>query len=1066
VGRVIICKGENIQVKNKISKILGVAITLVMVLSMTAAFSVPALADDEEWSLFDVPTAGIAGALNDGFMSTLITGIGPFAQATDGTLYLYIAGAAPFADLFSSDDNGRTWEATDYATDLAGAGAIVDMAPSSEDADILYVADATNVYKTEDAGDSWTDLGDATLGDTSSTSATDSITCIAVGYANGDPHLFVGTTDTGGTGEVIYYQDSPFASVWTDLQVGTITNGTADTSQVFSIATSPDFGNDTTVVAIINDGADAYAVTNQGAAIGAADWDDVLLNDDIGGTPVVTGASDPVFVEDFDFDDNYELFVGVAGAFNTLTTGAGGVFRLDGMGATDDFLLDDVDGDIVSLDLVGDAGGTSLIAGTVVAAGPPSVWYSTDDGDSWDETDDAPPSGTGAANAIVIALDDFADSGEALCASNAATKEGGVHMTTDFGATWQGISMLDTDMGGGVLDVSFTADYGEGDAPMFMITASSVAAADRSVWRYDGTNWERMLYDGANALDLVEVSPSFADDNAVFVADSTVPTIRRSDDGGATFTTLTRQPGAPIAAWLVIDDETIITSDDGTGTAGDIYKTTRYGRRAWDAIATGGGIITDLAMSPNYASDGTLLAGDAASLVFISTDEGEEWDELGDGDIAADVTAANDTYVTFDPRYADNMLVYAGSDDTIERCEVDPDEDPGDLSWTDFASGATAPALGTGAGLGVSGLVVADDGIQNGEAVATLYAVDGAVAAGLVRCLNPEADQADIICEPAAAGLGAAVDFSPVTGAAAVTVDRNLHLTYGSNTLYALDGAGAPDVLWEYTDSLAAPTVLVAPAIGEGIDSTTTVVFEWENLNPDTGVQWEIQVSEEEDFSGATDEAVGTLVTGTEHDDTTLTWRAAAAGTEYFWRVRLAETTGPVLSRWSEVGSFTMRVAAPTAPIDVAPAPGAQSIVLQPAFSWADIGGADLYEIEIATDPDFTAIVDSGTPTGNVYLASAELDYATTYYWRVRGIAFSGAPAGDWNVSVFTTMLEPEAAAPPVVVEEAPAMPDVIVEVPAPVEAIPSWMLITIIAIGAVLMVALIVLIVRTRRVV
>jgi len=885
----------------KIHKILGVGLTLVMALSLTFALSAPAMADEEEWSLFSVPTASVAGALNDGFMSALIATPGPIARAIDGTLYLYVAGAAPFVDLFSSDDNGRTWSATDFKTDFPAATAIVDMAPSPEDADVLYVVTALNVYKTEDAGDSWEDLGVPRLANGAG-AGTQANTCIAVGYANGDPHLFVGTVDAGATdGEVYYYQDSPFASTWTDLEVGAASVGATDASDVFSIAVSPDFSNDTTVVAVINEVAAgaAFVVTNQGASIGVADWDDVALTNEAGAAlGLITNATDPVFVDDFDFDDNYELFVGIDGPVHTVS-GLGGVYRLTGTGATDDFLLDDVDDNVVSLDATGDLGNVSLLAGTR-AAGIASVWYSTDDGESFDETD-TPPTGVGATSNLVVMLDDFADSGEALCVSSAATKESGVHMTTDFGATWQGISMLDTDMGGGVLDISFTADYGEGDAPMFMITASSVAATDLSVWRYDGTNWERMLYDGANALDLVEVSPSFADDNTLFIADSSAPTILRSSDGGASFSALTRQPGAPIAAWVVIDDETVITSDDGSVTAGDIYKTTRYGRRAWDTITTGGGIITDIAVSPNYASDGTIIAGDAASLVFISTDEGENWDELGDGDIAVDATAAGNTYVAFDSRYADNMLVYAASDDVVQRCEVDPDEDPGDLSWTNLAGGL---ALTTGAANGVSGIVVSDDGIQVGVHEATLYVLDATVTAatptgGLWRCLNPAADTADIVFENTIAGLTAAAeDFSPVAGAAAVTVDRNLHLTSGSNILFAIDSTA--DVVWTYEDTLAAPVVLVSPGSGEGLDSTDTVNFEWEALNEDTAVQWEIQVNEEEDFPGATDELVGTLVGGTEHDSTTLTWRAATAGTEYFWRVRVASGTGPLMCCWSE----------------------------------------------------------------------------------------------------------------------------------------------------------------------
>jgi len=1106
----------------KIHKILGVGLTLIMALSLTLAFSAPAMADEETWDRFTVPTESTAAAPGDYELSNLFEKVGPFARAIDGTFYIFVWADwdADFvndldeADLLSSDDGGRTWSATDFQADNFAAAAtdfIVAIEPSSEDADVLYVATVTNVYKTTDAGATWSDLGDPTTGP-----ATELITCLAVGYANGDPHVYVGTADLGAdgipnnaddlllNGEVYYYQDAAFAQVWTDLNVcapvgnvaGVAGVGAIDNSEVYGIATSPDFANDVLTVAVIYDDTlnASYVTANQGAGIGFTEWNDLEIEDDTAAAVVtIIEASDPVFVDDFDIDDNYELFVGVVGDAHATST-LGGVYRITGMAEGDDFLLDDCDDDIISLDLVGGMGGASILAGARITAtlaaivGPAAIWYSTDDGDNFDETDKAPTGFTDnvaldTVDNLVIVSDDFADSGEAWCASEVTTgvaggREGAVSLTTDFGASWNQISLIDTDMAGAVYDIEFSPDYGTDDAPLFMVTepaaVGAAAATDDSVWKFDGTNWERIRLDVANELNLVQTSPGYAADNTLFIAANAAPTMLRSGDGGATFTALVRNPGAAITSWLVIDDETVISG----AAAGVTYTTTRYGRRAWDEPTMPGaaGTIVDIAMSPNYASDGTLLLGDAASQVFISQDEGGEFEEVSDSDIAADVTAVNDTYVAFDPRYADNMFIYAASDDTVERCEIDAAEDMGDQTFTDFAGAGTAPGLATGAANGASGIVVADDGTQGGEQVVTLYVADAAVAnAGVWRSLNPADAIGDVVFENALAGLAVTEDFDSTVGAIS-----NLEMTAGSNILYAIDivpVVAIPGVIYTYEDTLAKPVVLTSPAVGEGIDSTTTVTLTWEDLNADTVNVYQVQVNEEDDFPGATDEVIGTTTvlgvalaaaaTSDYTDGNEITWRAAGAGTEYFWRVRVGVGPaggGPLLSRWSDSGSFMMRVAAPAAPVAVRPLPGEQDIVLTPAFSWAEIGGADLYEFEMATDADFTAIVDSATPANNVYLASAELDYATTYYWRVRGIAFSGAPEGDWNVSVFTTMLEPEEAAPPVVVEPtppAPAAPDITLTVPAAETPAYVW---AIIAIGAVLVVAMIVLIVRTRR--
>ena len=1053
--------------KKKLHKILGITLTLVMAISLTFAFSAPAMAAEEEWDGFDVPDESTAAAgLGDAFMGNAIGSVGPLAQAIDGTLYLYVAGAAPFGDLFTSDDEGRTWDATDYITDLPAAGAIVAIATSSEDADILYVADATNVYKTDDEGDSWTDLSTMVAG-------TEVITCLDVGYADDDPHIFVGTNDPAVTyGEVYYYRDAPFASIWTDLNVcAPDAGGAINNSDVFGIAVSPQFEDDTLVVAVVAEGVlgDSYVTANEGAGIGLTAWDDMEIQDETPASFLITGATNPIFVDDFDIDDDYELFVGVSGAAHTVS-GLGGVFRVTGMANTDDFLLDDVDANVASIDLVGDLGGASIAVGTSVAAGPASVWYSTDDGDSFDETDKA-PTGAGATNNWVAIADDFADSGILWCASQAATKEGGMHLSTDFGDTFNGISMLDTDMDGGVYDVAFSGGYEEGAGPMFMVTESSVAAADDSVWMYDGDNWERVWYDAGNALDMVEVSPDYDNDMAVFIADSAIPTILYSHDGSADFTAMTRQPGASIQAWLIVDDETVITADDGTGTAGDVYKTTRYGRRSWDSIATGGGVVTDLAISPSYASDGTMLAGDAASLVFISIDEGEEWDELSGSDVAGWVTAANDTYVAFDPRYSDNGFIYAASDDIVARCEIDLAEDWDDQDFDDYAGADAVPGLATVTGC--AGIAVADDGMQVGEHVATLYVADGAAGAGMWRSLNPTDDIGDVIFEPAAAGLAGAVDFSP--GVASVS---NLELTYGSNILYAIDTAAGIPIIHTYEDTLAAPVVLGTPANNAGLDETGEVGFEWSDLNSDTVNWYQIYVNEEDDFPGATDELIGTDDQVTQalgpaatrsardniHNDNELTWRAATAGTEYFWKVRVSQG-GPVMSRWSEIFSFATKVAQVTAPVQVSPEPGAQEVIINPTFDWRPVTGADFYKIMVATDGNFQNIITSSEPAANVWASDVELEYSTVYYWSVQGVSFSGAPEGDEVISIFTTVGEPTEAQPPVIIEPTPPAPAPEVTVTLPVASTPAYVW-AIIGIGALLVIALIVLIVRTRRVV
>lgn len=71
-----------------------------------------------------------------------------------------------------------------------------------------------------------------------------------------------------------------------------------------------------------------------------------------------------------------------------------------------------------------------------------------------------------------------------------------------------------------------------------------------------------------------------------------------------------------------------------------------------------------------------------------------------------------------------------------------------------------------------------------------------------------------------------------------------------------------------------------------------------------------------------------------------------------------------------------------TAPVD-----GAASQGTLPSFAWTDLPNATNYEIQIATDPGFTQIVDSNSDLNLAeYTPSITLEDGTVYYWRVRGI--------------------------------------------------------------------------------
>jgi hypothetical protein len=176
-------------------------------------------------------------------------------------------------------------------------------------------------------------------------------------------------------------------------------------------------------------------------------------------------------------------------------------------------------------------------------------------------------------------------------------------------------------------------------------------------------------------------------------------------------------------------------------------------------------------------------------------------------------------------------------------------------------------------------------------------------------------------------------------------------------------------------------------------------------------------------------------------------------------------------------------------PVATTPDEGEKGVALTPTFAWEPVAGAAGYHFQLADNPHF--VVPLVNLVGDfpaqlivtAYAYVGELDYSTPYYWRVKAVSGTIA-AGDlvesaWASGVFFTMDEPVEPPPPIVIEEVPPpeitveqpdisieQPDIIVPLPDVVEKpiTPAWIYV-IVAVGAVLVIALVVLIVRTRRV-
>jgi len=440
---------------------------------------------------------------------------------------------------------------------------------------------------------------------------------------------------------------------------------------------------------------------------------------------------------------------------------------------------------------------------------------------------------------------------------------------------------------------------------------------------------------------------------------------------------------------------------------------------------------------------------------------------------AKNATGGYPTVATFDLGFAANNIIYAttitnaasgftpieGDVGTgVQRCEVDLD-DPGSVKWERIDDNQDIdPYNWETVVIGSPAISLPPSGV--------LYVVDGQVVdtsdvdGGLWRSTNSTADIDSVVppyFEKENKGL-ATGDFLALRG-----------LDVFPTTLFWFN-ANAPyyEQIEMFTDTLDVGVPLAMPAknaTGVGLLPAgyvkPDVTFAWESMAGAT--KYELQVALDPDFK--------TRIGDFFWDGLSFEVKKLAPNMTYYWRTRVAaleDTTllvgAPLISPWSETWKFKTAIGASMARPDLeAPWSGEPNVPLDPTFEWSGIEWAEVYEFELAIDPatgadgyfaaPLKALIGTNALVSTAWKSDIALDYDTRYYWHVKAIGVdTETPWSD--VGTFTTM-----GVPP-----KPVTPPPPVEIPPAQEITPGWIY-AIIAIGAVLVIAVIVLIVTTRRV-
>jgi hypothetical protein len=713
---------------------------------------------------------------------------------------------------------------------------------------------------------------------------------------------------------------------------------------------------------------------------------------------------------------------------------------------------------IWSIDVIGDAEVATVLVGTNFWSTAVSNYYwtayiSNDSGENWSSATSASPTGgaTGLATPVSgvkaeVALDpNFATSGTAYAATQ-GTDTSAFSRTTDGCSSWRQVSLMDWADTTNYYTITSThvAYTNPNDFMMVLQTNGSQGSVFKTM---DGGGTYERVFSYANPSKPLNIYGVFrVGTDTVFVYPLSMDKFYRSTDGGAKFPR-TITPKAPMTTFSIKGADTMWTGHaDGT-----VWYTDKAGR-PW--VKAEESDIDSSVVSISQSGDNVLVTSSTGG-TFISTDMGTTFKRLG----VTPLATATKVSVTRDAGYADNKIVYGvvrTNGGGTWRIVVNED-DPDSTEWKriDLTSGTRNAGSSnvTPLYLFQSGGVLYTVNTQNVTA--------GDATGGIWRCYNPTASL-ESIAPPQFynenAGLEAGISWT--------------YSGYAAGPTFFLKSSGAAnyyEALAAMTDTLSTPVTLTSPAneaTGEGYSEATT------SLTKTVVISWDAK-------AGATEYTyyVGTpgflrTVAYTSTTGKQATISGLIPGESYIWRVKV---TAPFESPYSELRTFTIGSAVT---FDfISPARGATDVDVMPVFVWNEYAGAIGYEVMVSEDPTF-AIIDwsRSTPAGQTMYKSEEaLAYGTTYYWRVRGVtgpapARQAAPGGPWATGIFTTMDKPPAEEKPIViVEKEPAPPPEVkvveVPVPGPAQAIPDYLLWIVIIIGAVLIIALVVLIVRTRRV-
>jgi hypothetical protein len=1045
-----------------LKKFWGIALVVIMLATLFLGTAVPASAANYAFSADITQPSTFSGGLLPtnlaGTAAMTIATYNIYANAQSGsTIYTVLGDTTAVTGhnlLYKSVDGGATWVACAaiFIPNTVGTDVWNNVAVAPDDPNFVVVIDhlaaSDNVWVSTNGGITFSMLTAPAI-----------LVIKAVTVSPGAAHMIAIGGVTVGVQMAQVWTIGTLAGAWAGLNLPV-----AGIDGCSALQFSPNYAADLCLIAVYyeNTVAPGYVFTGvysfnglPGPALG---WNpvgynfprQVMMNSNVAAAGITVPKASMALDANFYLGDE-STQIGFIGASITDTAlgQVGGIYRFD-YAATTNRTLTKVYGTATAGTAINSVAwdGTNLIAAVLAGAGQQAIQRSASALSVLPAFSPVAaikaPYGT---NPLV-----YFNGGVAYCTGSGVN--GGITKSTDLGKTWTGFALLGTNF------ATISNFWQSTDGAVSYYVADDGSNID--IWSKVNGVWTRIaILPGAATASTWLVRADNDVPNTVYVGNQLGNTMYKSLDGGATWTT--RAAGGAIQDFVVQDANTIYVAVSATA---NVIKSTT-GAFTWSAqTATGMAAVTGAGTcySINLLGDGKLIVGGTTGGVAYTADGSTTWTALPTPIGAAATIATASGLATGDTIWAGgtagawgNWVI--GTNNIVTGWNAGAFVAPG-IAFTSidglaYVNGSLF-VLDSGNGLYKYLYPTGSFGVNLGQ---TDYTADATVYAGgtTLNALQYAATTNDVIWTRAIAAIDSMVSF----------------------TDYSIGPAQAP-----------APTAPINGAIAQ-INSINGAVnnfnFFWDGpaaviaATPGIGYNYDLQIYIDQagTIPVAGSATVPTAAIPTFGVANTISAAAATVafagipGTTYYWRVRV-DADSPAESYWSPMASFAVQQLQAIVPVLNSPANGfSVTAGMTPAFSWNPIASVLTYKFQVSTDPAFaTTIYETTTASAGAAIPSTvKLTAGTNYFWRVKTLT----PAeGDWSAvsnfsiakPVVVTTAPPQVTPTLTVVIPAATTTSVVITQAAPppaTEVNPSYIW-AIIIIGAVLVIAVIVLIVRTRR--